>query len=76
MPNEHQYQAVGDRVQRSLQRLGYDNCEVQAVQDGQVRLTMPETNRDDQCLIQAALRLIPGIQSVVFVIDPKEANKP
>lgn len=54
------------RVMQSLAKLGFVDCNVSTIQDECVTLRCPTVDRNDQCMIQVALRLMPGISSVVF----------
>lgn len=55
-----------DRVQQTLKRLGFDDCVLKNLSDGQITLFCPDTDRNDESMIQVAVRLLPGINSVVF----------
>lgn len=54
------------RVLHSLAKLGFVDCDVSSIHDECVTLRCPIVDRNDQCMIQVALRLMPGISSVVF----------
>ncbi|TWT89364.1 hypothetical protein [Neorhodopirellula pilleata] len=75
MTIEDPHHALVDRIQRILQRLGFDDCDVLDIHEGRAKLLASEMDRDDQCLIQAAIRVIPGVQSVVFVDHSEQENK-
>ncbi len=54
------------KVRRSLEKLGFGDCSIREFQDGRLSLHCPSATRDDQTLIQVAMRLIAGVTSVVF----------
>ncbi len=64
-----------DRVQRTLNRLGFDDCVLRDSFEGQITLFCPDTDRNDHSMIQAAIRLLPGIKSVVFAIQSEKEDK-
>lgn len=64
--------AIDDKVNRSLQRLGFHDCSIRDFRDGQLSLSCPTATRDDQSLIVVALRLIQGVTTVVFEPVPTE----
>ncbi len=66
---------IADRIQRTLTRLGFKDCVLQGIHDGQVTLLCPEIDRNDHGMIQVAIRLLPGIQSVVLVAQPQQKDK-
>ena len=66
---------IADRIHRTLTRLGFNDCTLQGVHDGQITLFCPEIDRNDHGLIRVALRLLPGIQSVVFLAHPQQEEK-
>lgn len=74
MSNERNATMV-DRVQRTLKRLGFDNCVLRELSDGQITLFCPDADRNDQSMIQVAIRLLPGIKSVVFATQPEQEDK-
>lgn len=61
-PNE----TLRQRVSQSLAKLGFVDCDVRSIHDQCVTLHCPSVDRNDQCMIQVALRLMPGISSVNF----------
>ncbi len=74
MPNEPNATMV-DRVQRTLKRLGFDDCVVPNVSEGQITLFCPNADRNDHSMIQVAVRLIPGINSVVIATHSEKEDE-
>jgi hypothetical protein len=63
---------IEEKVQRSLKRLGFDDCCIREFRDGRLLLSCPATTRNDQSLIKVAMRLIAGVTSVAFETTPSE----
>lgn len=67
--------SVVDRVHRTLKRLGFDDCVLRELVDGQITLFCPGADRNDHGMIHIAIRLIPGIKSVVFATETDKESK-
>ncbi|NNE01058.1 MAG: hypothetical protein HKN47_27395 [Pirellulaceae bacterium] len=52
------------RVERSLQQLGYTDVTVTDQGDGQVTLTCIGLDRNDLCVLKAAIQSVVGVSSV------------
>ncbi len=64
-----------DRIQRTLKRLGFNDCVLRDIDNGTVTLFCQEADRNDHSMIQVAIRLIPGINSVVFSDQSQHKEK-
>lgn len=53
-------------VHESLTKLGFVDCEVRDYRNKKLTLLCPSADRNDRSMIQVAVRLIPGINSVAF----------
>jgi hypothetical protein len=58
--------ALRQRIMQSLSKLGFVDCTISSIRDECVTLRYQSADRNDHCLIQVALRLMPGVSSVVF----------
>ena len=67
--------AMVDRVQRTLKRLGFDDCVLRNIFEGQITLFCPGADRNDHSMIQVAIRLLPGIKSVVLATHSEKEAK-
>lgn len=64
---------IEDKVLRSLKRLGFDDCGIQELNEGQLLLNCPTSTRNDQSLIRVAMRVIAGVTSVAFTREAEVA---
>ena len=64
-----------DRVQRTLLRLGLQDCIVREIRGTQITLFCPSADRNDHSMIQVAVRLLPGIKSVVIATDSQKEDR-
>ncbi|QDT04799.1 hypothetical protein K227x_31960 [Rubripirellula lacrimiformis] len=55
------------RVNESLLKLGYVQAKFVSETAGKVTIECTDTDRNDQCVMQVAVRLLPGVTSVAFV---------
>ncbi|MGB7344270.1 MAG: hypothetical protein WBD20_08660 [Pirellulaceae bacterium] len=64
-----------DRVHNTLNKLGFAESVVRNISDGQITLFCPDADRNDRSMIQVAVRLIPGIKSVVVTTKANGTRK-
>ena len=55
-----------ERIQRSIQRLGFDHVVISEIDEGQIVLASPSSDRNDHCLIKAAVLTVSGVHSVTI----------
>ncbi|WP_150122468.1 hypothetical protein [Rhodopirellula islandica] len=61
-----------ERGNQSLKRLGFDQARFVSVEDKTVKLSCPILDRNDRCIVNAAIRLLAGVSSVKFVTEERQ----